>query len=67
MVQLEGRKAEHEALCASYRTRIQELWERLQTPAEERESLSEHMSTCRKRNREAVSPHELVFIFHPAN
>ncbi|XP_076120679.1 protein regulator of cytokinesis 1a isoform X1 [Alosa pseudoharengus] len=52
--QLEGRKAENEALCASYRARIRELWERLQIPAEERDGLSEHMTACRKKNREAL-------------
>ncbi|XP_031419902.1 protein regulator of cytokinesis 1-like isoform X1 [Clupea harengus] len=53
--QLEKRKIENEALCASYRTRIQELWDRLQVPAEERESFSEHMTASRKKNREALS------------
>ncbi|XP_063053098.1 protein regulator of cytokinesis 1a isoform X2 [Engraulis encrasicolus] len=52
--QLESRRAENEALCTSYRTRIQELWDRLQTPAEEREELQEHMTASRKRNREAL-------------
>ncbi|KAL2093334.1 hypothetical protein ACEWY4_010646 [Coilia grayii] len=53
--QLESRRAENEVLCGSYRARIQELWDRLQIPAEEREGLQEHMTASRKRNREALS------------
>lgn len=52
--QLKERKAEIEALCSSYRTKIQELWERLQIPQEEREPLFEHMLKSKKKNREAL-------------
>ncbi|XP_061101603.1 protein regulator of cytokinesis 1b isoform X1 [Conger conger] len=52
--QLEDRKAENMAICSSYRTKIQALWERLQVAQEEREALSEHMVLSKKRNREAL-------------
>ncbi|XP_067305869.1 protein regulator of cytokinesis 1b isoform X2 [Pseudorasbora parva] len=52
--QLESRKAENECVCGSYREKIQELWERLQVPQEEREAVSEHMTRSKKRNMEAL-------------
>ncbi|KAL2088555.1 hypothetical protein ACEWY4_015454 [Coilia grayii] len=52
--QLENRKAENEAVCATYRQKIQQLWERLQTPQEERDALSIHMSLSKKRNMDAL-------------
>ncbi|KAI4894246.1 hypothetical protein NFI96_030250 [Prochilodus magdalenae] len=52
--QLENRKAENEAVCVSYRGRIEELWERLQVPQEERDSIAEHMKNNKKRNMEAL-------------
>ncbi|XP_008410251.1 protein regulator of cytokinesis 1-like [Poecilia reticulata] len=52
--QLQERKTENELLCSSFRTKIQELWERLQVPQEERESFSEHMLGSRKKNVEAL-------------
>ncbi|XP_023698850.1 protein regulator of cytokinesis 1-like isoform X2 [Paramormyrops kingsleyae] len=55
LAQLEERKAENEALCSSYRRQIQELWDRLQVPQVERDQLSEHMVTCKKRNMEALA------------
>ncbi len=49
--QLESRKAESEALCVSIRGRIEELWEMLQVPEEERESLMcTHTSTKSRLN-----------------
>lgn len=38
--QLDTRKSQNEAVCEGLRSRIQELWDRLQTPAEEREALA---------------------------
>ncbi|KAK7176107.1 hypothetical protein R3I93_000383 [Phoxinus phoxinus] len=52
--QLESRKAENEQVCGSYREKIQELWERLQIPQEERDAISEHMTLSKKRNMEAL-------------
>ncbi|KAM7002093.1 protein regulator of cytokinesis 1-like [Tautogolabrus adspersus] len=52
--QLQEHKAENELRCSSLRTKIQELWERLQIPQEEREALSEHMVKSKKRNIEAL-------------
>uniref|UniRef100_A0A665V6F2 Protein regulator of cytokinesis 1-like n=1 Tax=Echeneis naucrates TaxID=173247 RepID=A0A665V6F2_ECHNA len=52
--QLQDRKAENECICSNFRTKIQELWERLQIPHEEREALSEHMIMSKKKNIEAL-------------
>ncbi|KAL4624314.1 protein regulator of cytokinesis 1-like isoform X2 [Arapaima gigas] len=52
--QLEERKAENTAVCNAYRRHIQELWDRLQIPQEQRDALSEHMVGSRKRNMEAL-------------
>ncbi|XP_030622333.1 protein regulator of cytokinesis 1b [Chanos chanos] len=52
--QLEGRRAENERVCDSYRSKIQELWERLQTSQEEQEAMSEHMTMSKKKNMEAL-------------
>ncbi|KAK6309377.1 hypothetical protein J4Q44_G00208400 [Coregonus suidteri] len=52
--QLEDRKTANELVCNSYRTKIQELWERLQLPQEEREGISEHMVQSRKKNMDAL-------------
>ncbi|XP_054588957.1 protein regulator of cytokinesis 1 isoform X2 [Nothobranchius furzeri] len=52
--QLHERKAENELVCAGFRTKIQELWQRLQIPQEEREALSEHMVNSKKKNIEAL-------------
>ncbi|XP_029134353.1 protein regulator of cytokinesis 1b isoform X4 [Labrus bergylta] len=54
LCQLEERKAENEAMCESHREKIQQLWDRLQVPQEEREAFNEHMVTSRKRNLEAL-------------
>uniref|UniRef100_A0A8C7Q1A8 Protein regulator of cytokinesis 1a n=1 Tax=Oncorhynchus mykiss TaxID=8022 RepID=A0A8C7Q1A8_ONCMY len=48
--QLEDRKTENELVCNSYRSKIQELWERLHVLQEERECMSDHMVQSRKRN-----------------
>ncbi|GAA6221475.1 protein regulator of cytokinesis 1-like isoform X2 [Lates japonicus] len=52
--QLQERKAEIELRCSALRTKIQELWERLQIPQEEREAFSEHMVKSKKKNIEAL-------------
>ncbi|XP_046890476.1 protein regulator of cytokinesis 1-like isoform X2 [Hypomesus transpacificus] len=52
--QLEERKAENELRCSAYRGKIQELWERLQVPLEERDAISEHMVLSKKTNLDAL-------------
>ncbi|XP_061532037.1 protein regulator of cytokinesis 1-like isoform X3 [Phycodurus eques] len=52
--QLRKRKAENEELCAVLRTKLQELWDRLKIPLEEREDFSEHMLKSKRRNIEAL-------------
>ncbi|XP_070686621.1 protein regulator of cytokinesis 1-like [Pempheris klunzingeri] len=52
--QLQKRKTDNESRCSALRTKIQELWERLQIPQEERDTLSEHMVKSTKRNIEAL-------------
>lgn len=52
--QLQQRKIQNELCCLDLRTKIKALWERLQTPQEEREALSHHMVESKKRNMEAV-------------
>uniref|UniRef100_A0A8C5B0K7 Protein regulator of cytokinesis 1 n=1 Tax=Gadus morhua TaxID=8049 RepID=A0A8C5B0K7_GADMO len=54
LTRLEDCKAENRRRCAAYRLKIQELWERLQTPQEEREASSPHMVHCKKENVEAL-------------
>ncbi|KAM7424649.1 hypothetical protein PAMA_000821 [Pampus argenteus] len=54
LCQLEERKAENEATCEAHREKIQQLWDRLQVPQEERGAFNEHMVTSRKRNLEAL-------------
>ncbi|XP_034428268.1 protein regulator of cytokinesis 1b isoform X1 [Hippoglossus hippoglossus] len=54
LCQLEERKAENEAMCETHREKIQQLWERLQVPQEERGAFSEHMVTSKKKNLEAL-------------
>nr|CAG5996601.1 unnamed protein product [Menidia menidia] len=51
---LEERKAENEAACESQREKIQQLWQRLQVPQEERAPLDPHMVASRKRNLDAL-------------
>ncbi|KAI4876157.1 hypothetical protein NFI96_017583 [Prochilodus magdalenae] len=52
--QLQSKKAENEYICASYREKIQELWDRLQISQEDRDAVSEHMTLSKKRNMEAL-------------
>lgn len=52
--QLEARRALNEAMCAELRSRITELWERLQVPNEEREAFAVHMTGSKAKTREAV-------------
>ncbi|XP_029909679.1 protein regulator of cytokinesis 1-like isoform X2 [Myripristis murdjan] len=52
--QLEEHKAENEQCCSAHRTKIQDLWDRLQIPQEEREAFSEHMVKSKKKNRDAL-------------
>ncbi|XP_024859398.1 protein regulator of cytokinesis 1 isoform X2 [Kryptolebias marmoratus] len=52
--QLQERKAENELLCSGFRSKIQELWERLQIPQDERKAFSEHMVRSKKKNIEAL-------------
>ncbi|XP_061577659.1 protein regulator of cytokinesis 1-like isoform X2 [Cololabis saira] len=54
LTQLQESKAENELRCSSLRTKICELWDRLQVPQEEREGFSEHMVKSKKRNIEAL-------------
>lgn len=44
-------------MCEAHREKIQELWDRLQVPQEERELFSEHMVASKKKNLDAVSEH----------
>ncbi|KYO38537.1 protein regulator of cytokinesis 1 isoform A [Alligator mississippiensis] len=50
-LQLEARQALNEAVCAELRSRILELWDRLQVPAEERDAVAPHMTGSRARTR----------------
>ncbi|KAM6936960.1 protein regulator of cytokinesis 1-like [Xenentodon cancila] len=52
--QLQERKAENELRCSGFRTKIQELWDRLQVCQEEREGFAEHMVNSKKKNIEAL-------------
>lgn len=52
--QLQQRKTENELHYSTLRTKIQELWDRLKSPQEEREALSEHMAKSKRKNVEAL-------------
>lgn len=54
LLQLEAQRSLNEAVCTELRSRIVVLWERLQVPAEERESSAVHMTGSRAKTREAV-------------
>ncbi|KAK5614516.1 hypothetical protein CRENBAI_020671 [Crenichthys baileyi] len=54
ILQLEERKEENKATIESHREKIQQLWNRLQVPQEERELFNEHMVTSRRRNLEVL-------------
>lgn len=53
-VQLEGWQALNEVVCTELCTRIIVLWERLQIPQEERESLPVHLAGSRVKTRRAL-------------
>lgn len=53
-LQLEARRSLNEAMCVELRSRITALWDRLQVPAEERESFAVHMTGSRAKTRKAV-------------
>ncbi|XP_074090155.1 protein regulator of cytokinesis 1 isoform X2 [Macrotis lagotis] len=52
--QLETRKAQNEGLCEGLRSRIRELWDRLQIPPEEREALAMFMTGSKTNIRKAL-------------
>lgn len=62
--QLEERKAENEATCEAHREKIQQLWDRLKVPEEERGAFNQHMVSSKKRNLEAVSSLFCVASIH---
>lgn len=47
-------KSQNEAVCEGLRAQIQELWDRLQIPAEEREPLAMVMSGSKAKVKKAV-------------
>ncbi|XP_064168166.1 protein regulator of cytokinesis 1-like isoform X2 [Anguilla rostrata] len=51
---LEKRKAETAERCGFCRSRIRELWDRLEVCQEERDVLAQHMASSKKRNLEAL-------------
>ncbi|KAM6317962.1 protein regulator of cytokinesis 1-like [Podargus strigoides] len=52
--QLEARRSRNEAVCTDLRSRIVALWERLQVPAEERQSSAVHTAGSRARVMKAL-------------
>ncbi|KAM6315736.1 protein regulator of cytokinesis 1-like [Podargus strigoides] len=52
--QLEARRSRNEAVCTDLRSRIVALWERLQVPAEERQSSAVHTAGSRARIMKAL-------------
>ncbi|XP_057700793.1 protein regulator of cytokinesis 1-like isoform X1 [Corythoichthys intestinalis] len=54
LCKLEQDKAENEAACEALREKIQQLWDRLQVPQEEREVFNEHMVMSKKSNLKAL-------------
>ncbi|XP_061671719.1 protein regulator of cytokinesis 1b isoform X2 [Syngnathoides biaculeatus] len=50
LFELEQQKSENEAMCEALREKIQQLWDRLQVPQEEREPFNEHMVMSKKHN-----------------
>ncbi|KAM9861211.1 protein regulator of cytokinesis 1b isoform 2-T2 [Aulostomus maculatus] len=54
LCQLEEHKAKNEAMCETHREKIQQLWDRLQVPQEEREAFNEHMVMSKKKNLDAL-------------
>ncbi|XP_061886509.1 protein regulator of cytokinesis 1b isoform X2 [Entelurus aequoreus] len=54
LCQLEQHKAENEATCEAHREKIQQLWDRLQVPQEQRDAFNEHMVMSKKLNLDAL-------------
>ncbi|KAM4826144.1 protein regulator of cytokinesis 1 isoform 2-T2 [Thomomys bottae] len=52
--QLEMRKSQNEALCEGLRAQIHELWDRLQIPEEERETVATLMTGSKAKVRKAL-------------
>ncbi|XP_036909472.1 protein regulator of cytokinesis 1 isoform X2 [Sturnira hondurensis] len=52
--QLEMQKSQNEAVCEGLRAQIQELWDRLQIPAEEREPLAMVMTGSKAKVKKAL-------------
>ncbi|XP_069722886.1 protein regulator of cytokinesis 1 isoform X2 [Phaenicophaeus curvirostris] len=52
--QLEAQRSQNEAVCEELRSRIIALWERLQVPAEERETSAVHLAGSRAKTRKAL-------------
>ncbi|XP_024118987.1 protein regulator of cytokinesis 1b isoform X2 [Oryzias melastigma] len=52
--QLQERRVEQEGKCEAHREKIQQMWELLQVSTEDREALSKHMVTSKRRNLEAL-------------
>ncbi|XP_019495766.1 PREDICTED: protein regulator of cytokinesis 1 isoform X1 [Hipposideros armiger] len=54
LLQLEMRKSQNEAVCEGLRAQIQELWDRLQIPAEEREAVAMVMTGSKAKVKKAL-------------
>lgn len=54
LLQLEMRKSQNEAVCEGLRAQIQELWDRLQIPAEEREAVAMVMTGSKVKVKKAL-------------
>ncbi|KAM9853918.1 protein regulator of cytokinesis 1-like [Aulostomus maculatus] len=54
LTQLQEHKAENELRCSALRTKVLELWERLKITQEERDTISEHMASSKRKNIEAL-------------
>ncbi|KAM6201140.1 protein regulator of cytokinesis 1 isoform 9-T9 [Rhynchocyon petersi] len=52
--QLEMRKSQNEAVCEGLRAQIQELWERLEIPTEEREAVATIMTGSKAKVKKAL-------------
>jgi hypothetical protein len=55
LLQLEMRKSQNEAVCEGLRAQIQELWDRLQIPERERDTVAMAMTGSKAKVRKAVS------------
>ncbi|XP_056428003.1 protein regulator of cytokinesis 1 isoform X2 [Hyla sarda] len=54
LFQLEEQIRQNKALCEELRTKVIELWDRLQVPEEEREAFAVHMSGSKEKNIKAL-------------